>query len=204
MWQRLLPAAVLAAATAVFGCGGGVRPTTILPDGVELRAGDVVLRRGGGMASRAVLVADGGDYSHVGIVVDSAGVMMVVHAVPGEPDYDGDPDRGKMEPAAEYFDGGRASSGCVLRCARDSVARRAAAKAVEVYRRGTLFDHDYDAADTVRMYCCELVEAAYLSAGVSVAPGPRHDVSLPGLSFRDVILPSDFCRSPVLRLVAAF
>ena len=33
----------------------------------------------------------GGSYSHVGMVVDSCGVMMVVHAVPDEPDYEGDP-----------------------------------------------------------------------------------------------------------------
>ena len=44
--------------------------------------------------SQAVLLAEkDGAYSHTGIVVDSAGVLMIVHAVPGEPDFEGDEDR---------------------------------------------------------------------------------------------------------------
>lgn len=180
-------------------------PGSLLPDDVELCPGDVVLRRGGGMASRAVLLADGrGEYSHVGIVVDSAGVIMVAHAVPGEPDYPGDPDRVKLESPNAYFDAGRANRGCVMRCADSAVAQRAAARAMQVYRRRTLFDHDYDDADTTRVYCCELVEAAYRSAGLPLAALPRHNVSLPWLVLDSVIFPSDFRHSPVLKVVAEF
>lgn len=77
---------------------------SILPEGCELHAGDVVFRRGSGLTSHAVLAADRyGAYSHIGIVVDSCGVMMVVHAVPGEPDYEGDPDRVKMDTPKRFF-----------------------------------------------------------------------------------------------------
>ena len=197
-------AALAALILTLGGCHRG-RPPVIIPEGVELRPGDVLLRRGSGMASRAVLMAGGGgDYSHVGIAADSAGVVMVVHAVPDEPDYPGDPDRVKMEPPAAFYDGGRADRGCVMRCADSAAARRAAARAVELYRRGTLFDHDYDDADTTRMYCCELVSAAFRAAGTDIAPLPRHSVSLPGLRLDSVMLPSDFRRSPALRVVAEF
>ena len=178
---------------------------SILPEGCELRAGDLVFRRGNGLTSRAVMAADrGGSYSHVGMVVDSCGVMMVVHAVPDEPDYEGDPDRVKMESPEAFYAGTRADIGCVLRHRDGDVARRAAAAAQDVYRRGTLFDHDYDAADTTRMYCCELVAYAYAAAGSPLHTGERHDISIPGLALRGVILPSDFFRDRALRLVSGF
>ena len=67
---------------------------SIMPATVKLHSGDVVFRRGMSLTSHAVLAADAqGNYSHVGIVVDSAGKKMIVHAVPGEPDFDGDVDR---------------------------------------------------------------------------------------------------------------
>ena len=62
---------------------------SILPDGMVLADGDIVFRRGTGLMSHTVVAADGGWYSHVGIVVDSAGVKMIVHAVPNEPVFPG-------------------------------------------------------------------------------------------------------------------
>ena len=202
---RILAALAIAAALTA-ACSGKVDTgEPLLPEDIRLKPGDVVLRRGGGMASHAVLMADaGGAYSHVGMVVDSAGVMMVAHAVPGEPDYEGDPDRVKLEPPERYYDAGRADRGCVMRCADSLTAQRAAAKALGAYRRGALFDHDYDCSDTVRLYCCELVEMAYAGAGMPIATLPRHNLSLPGLRLEGVILPSDFRRSRRLRVVAEF
>lgn len=197
--------AILMAAVTTACDRQSAGPRSLLPSDVVLCEGDIVLRCGGGMASRAVLMADSrGEYSHVGIVVDSAGVMMVVHAVPDEPDYPGDPDRVKMEPPHRYFDAGRATRGCVMRCSDTAVARRAAVKAVELYRRRTLFDHEYDDADTTRVYCCELVETAYRVAGMPVAALPRHNISLPWLNLESVILPSDFRCSAQLKVVAEF
>ena len=76
----------------------------VLPADSLLREGDVVFRRGTGLISRAVLAADeDGQFSHIGIVVRNGNHWMVVHAVPGEPEFKGDSDRVKMEPIASFF-----------------------------------------------------------------------------------------------------
>lgn len=191
--------------TGLCGCHENIR-TDIFPDNCRLLPGDVVFRKGEGAASRIVMFADnGGVYSHVGIAVDSAGTMMIVHAVPGEPDFKGDLDRVKMDTPQKFFSTANAACGEVRRLkGGSSAARRAAVYATQVYRRGTLFDHKYDDTDTTKMYCCELVEAAYIHAGETLTGGKRHDLSLPGLEASRCILPSDLLNSPKLMKVISF
>ena len=177
---------------------------TILPDDLVLADGDVVFRRGSGMMSHTVVAADGGKYSHVGIVVDSAGVKMIVHAVPDEPDFPGDTDRVKMESPRKFFSTINADVGEVMRHADKNVARVAAREALRLYRCGILFDHDYNDNDSTKLYCCELVERAYLCAGVSLAGHRRHDFNVPGFHFEHVIMPSDIYESSLLRTIARF
>ncbi len=119
------------------GCHENIR-TDIFPGNCRLLPGDVVFRKGEGAASRIVMFADnGGIYSHVGIAVDSAGTMMIVHAVPGEPDFKGDPDRVKMDTPQKFFSTANAACGEVRRLkGGSSAARRAAVYATQVYRRG--------------------------------------------------------------------
>lgn len=194
---------ILTAALAACGRNG---TKTIFPDGCRLRPGDVVFRRGGGLSSHAVMMADrNGRYSHVGIVADSAGVMMIVHAVPGEPDHEGDPDRVKMETPEKFYRTVNAAAGEVKRPLADrATAEKAARYAVEAYRRGTLFDHDYDDSDTTKMYCCELVEHAYAKAGMPLAGDRRHRLHLPGVKTIECMLPSDICNSPRLKTIISF
>ena len=177
---------------------------SLLPDSCHLRPGDLVFRRGTGLTSRAVIVADhGGRFSHIGIVTDSAGIAMVVHAVPGEPDYEGDPDRVKMEPASKFYSSINASLGEVCR-PTDSIAGKTAAEAaVAIYRRGVLFDHQYDDSDTTRMYCTQLVMECYRKAGIELTGAPSHTFNLPGMSCT-CWLPSDIYHSPYLRPIYAF
>ena len=131
--------------------------------------------------------------------------MMVVHAVPGEPDYEGDPDRVKMETPEKFFISLNADIGEVKRLRGDTVTPAVAAReAVEIYRRGTLFDHDYDDSDTSRMYCCELVMHAYARAGIPLVGTFRHEFRLPGLGLIRCVLPSDICNNGRLATVAAF
>ena len=76
----------------------------------DFREGDLLFRRGEGVASHFVLIADkGGVYSHIGILVKDSGNWKVVHAVPGEPDYENEPDRVKMEPVERFFNRERAA-----------------------------------------------------------------------------------------------
>ena len=178
---------------------------TILPEGCRLQTGDVVLRCGAGMLSHAVLLAEGdeGTYSHVGIVVDSSGVAMIVHAVPDEPDYEGDPDRVKMEMPEKFYHAMMAKQGAVLRHRDSMAAKRAAAKAKEVYRRHTLFDHDYNDHDTTRMYCTELITFAFSSTGAPLRGIESHRLPLPGVDYA-CVLPSDIYECSDFRLIISF
>ena len=191
----LLPLCILACSDGV-----SVQSGTILPPDVELLPGDVVFRRGSGVTSQAVLMAEkNGTYSHVGIVVDSAGMPMIVHAVP----YEDKEDRVKMEHPDEFFAPSKAQKGAVYRYLDNETARRAADAAVRVCQRGVLFDHDYDASDTTKMYCTELVIFAYSRTEHPLSKIHSHHLHLVGFE-SDCFLPSDLQHCKDLRQVATF
>lgn len=177
---------------------------TIFPSNIQLKPGDVVFRRGGGFTSHVVIAADRkGRYSHVGIVVDSANHPMIVHSVPGEPDFKGDPDRVKMETPERFFIDMNASEGEVCRPADSVIARKAAIIALGKYRQHILFDHDYDSRDTTKMYCTELVAFAFARAGHPIVGPPTHEINLPGIKTA-CWLPSDIHDSPFLKTIITF
>ena len=195
---------------AAVGCGhsdttvGVKRSRCLLPDSVQLRAGDVVFRRGEGFTSQVVLHADAeGNYSHTGIVVDSCGTPLIVHAVPGEPDFEGDPDRVKADRPEHFFSSQLATLGEVCRPADSAIAARAAQVAWDAYQRRALFDHNYDDADTTRFYCTELVAFAYRQAGVDLAEGRGHHINLPTMQ-QDCLFPSDIYESKFLYSIVQF
>lgn len=175
-----------------------------LPFG-QLAEGDLVFRRGAGLLSRIVLAADGGgSYSHVGILKLVESRWCVVHAVPGEPDFEGDVDRVKVEPLERFFAPERAVRGVVMRLAGDSLAAsRAAGEAFRLAERGVLFDHRYDLSDTVEMYCTELVEFAYRKVGVSLSEGRISCVDIPALG-GEYLLPDDLAANRCLKVVFQF
>lgn len=176
---------------------------TLPPPLPVLREGDVVFRRGVGVMSRMVLMADDeGIYSHIGIVVRHEGKWKVIHAVPGEPDFEGDPDRVKMEDPESFFAPERAERGALMRLRIDNgrVAEKAARKAVELYRQGILFDHSYDSKDTTQMYCTEFVNYVYRCAGLLLVNGPGHRVPFPGKEVR-VWFPGDVQSCKDLELI---
>lgn len=189
-----------------IGCGDSTKHGNhcILPDGIVLREGDVVFRMGSGIESHAVRLMDtDGNYSHIGIVVDTMGRKMVVHAVPGEPDFKDDVDRVKLDEVQTFFSVVYAGKGEITRIDDELTARYAARAALDVFRRGVLFDHDYDSNDTTRMYCTELVMYAYKCAGVRLVMSEPHEVELPMLHAA-VYYPSDVYHSTHLRSVVIF
>lgn len=197
---------VIIVSLCILACSDGVsvQGDTIFPSDIQLKTGDVVFRRGSGFTSQAVIIAEhGGAYSHVGIVVDSAGVPMIVHAVPGEPDYDGDEDRVKMDSPEVFFSKVRAQRGAVYRHADSIVAQRAAQEAFKAYRRGVLFDHDYDSSDTTKMYCTELVVYAYSKTPYPLTDVENEHLKLVGFE-TDCILPSALLKCKDLRKMKAF
>lgn len=181
-----------------------IQSGSILPDDVELKAGDVVFRRGSGFTSQAVLIAEkGGAYSHTGIVVDSAGVPMIVHAVPGEPESEDDEDRVKMEHPQAFFHPMRAQQGAVYRHVDSIAARQAAVRALQIYQRHPLFDHDYDDTDTTKLYCTELVVHAYSQTLSPLKDVHHQHLHLVGFE-ADCILPSDVLGCKDLKEVTSF
>ncbi len=190
---------------ALVGCSQSApAERSILPPDVVLQTGDVVFRLGGGAMSHAVAYIDrDGAYSHVGIVVDSAGKKMIVHAVPGEPDFDGDPDRVKMDTPERFFSSINANTGEVCRPLDREVAARAAAAAMKFYERRALFDHHYDANDSTEVYCTELIVRAFEGAGQPLVGPPTHEFDLPGVH-TVCWLPSDIHHSPYLKTISIF
>lgn len=203
-------ASYIVAATALCAlcsCSPDKR-STIIPDAVvrQCREGDIVLREGTAIESHVVRAANRrSHFTHCGLVARMGGELMVVHAVPDEPDFEGDPDRVKVETIAQFFSTRRAKRGCLLRCRTDSLtARRAAHKALELYRSHTLFDHDYDDSDSTRMYCSELVVFAYAKAGFSFGTLEHNDYNLLTTRLHHVLLPSEFTASRRTTIIAEF
>lgn len=194
--MRTLYASFLIALTLlpVWGCRNKARDdASIFPPAVTLQEGDIVFRRGTGLTAQAVLYADEeGLFSHVGIVAKQRGQWMVVHAVPDEPDFPGDIDRVKAEGIDKFYAMSRAAAGKVLRYADAEVARRAAGKALRMLADSIPFDHAYNSADSSKLYCCELVERAYIQAGASLVGTGRHNIDYPSLHLRNVVMPGDY------------
>ena len=202
--RKLMTILTLCATLAAGGCHKSQPAGSLLPDSLRLSAGDVVFRRCTGLVSRLVTWSDERpDFSHTGIVVDSAGVAMIVYAVPGEPDFPGDPDRVKMETPELFFSSAHAVAAAVLRPRDGKAGCRAAQVAMEKYRDGVLFDHSFDDSDTTQLYCTELITHAYHRAGVELVDSQRHVVDLPGMHYR-CIMPSQLTQSPFLQTIFMF
>lgn len=169
------------------------------------RDGDIAFRRGTGITSRIVLAADReGNYSHAGILKKKDGQWYVIHAVPGEPDFKDDPDRIKMETVEVFFEKRKAVNGAIMRIQENSVAAcRAAVNAEHLYDAHVLFDHDYDLADTTKMYCTEFVDFVYRKEGIDLPEGRISHVNMPGLK-GDYLLPNDIAQSKHLCLIYYF
>ena len=167
----------------------------------QLSDGDLLFRCGTSVESQIVMHFDSVDseYSHVGLAVNEGGRWMVVHAVPGE-SIDG-VDRVKVEPVDSFFMTSRAEHGAAMRLKgyEAKVARRAAEYALA--KCGTLFDHRYRWRDTTRIYCTQLIDMAYRSAGVDLLGNDlRSSLQIPGT----IIFPGDFIRRDSLTTVFSF
>lgn len=165
-----------------------------------LQEGDIAFRCGTSMASNAVLLADKiASYSHIGIVVKQDDQFKIVHAVPDEHDSPDDKDRVKIDDIQTFFSTERSIAGAIMRIDDNITAHKAADKAMKIYERGTLFDHDYDLNDSSKMYCTELIYFVYNEMGIDLTENRRSIVNLPALS-GTYILPSDIQRNSILQI----
>ena len=179
-------------------CGCNKQQETVELTGEEpFREGDLVLRCGYGMESRAVTAASKSAYSHIGILHfdEQTSTWTVVHAVPGEAGEDGR-ETLKSEPLTDFFAPDRAIRGAWMRVdCTDTVAQAATAYALSKVEQEVLFDNDYQLTDTTTLYCTELVWQAYQHQGLDLSDGQRH--SVPTLISKDgeCIFPSDIKES---------
>jgi len=172
----------------------------------QLKAGDLVFRKGISVKSHAVMYADPeGIYSHVGIVVETDSFPMIVHVTPGERMKNDTVDIIKMEKIEDFFSPQKAKSGAIMRF-MDSVdyCSDAAKHAVRLYRKDILFDFDYNLEDSTSMYCTELVWRAYLYSGRDITKGKRNTLNnFPGYS-GTYIFPSDIYTNNSLTTIYKF
>lgn len=180
------------------------KPPISIPQDL-LHEGDVVFRRGTGLASRIVLTADSkGIYSHTGIVKKKKDKWYVIHAVPGEPDFKDEPDRVKMEEIEKFFAPQKAISGAVMRVEGDSATCcRAATSAERFHKAYILFDHHYNLEDTTEMYCTELIDYVFRKEGIDLVEGRISKLSLPGFN-GNYLLPNDIAQSKKLCIIYYF
>ncbi len=155
--------------------GGRLEPLSpafsIDPDLLE--EGDLVFRRGKGIASRLVLLSDASSiYSHVGLLILDGTEPRVVHVVPAE--SAGDPAPVRVESLTTFIDVEHASAVSVRRLehARSRHYAALSASAARDYVRQVLsFDARFDLDSRDRLYCTELVWRAYLEAGIDLVDG---------------------------------
>jgi len=173
------------------------RNNLLLP---ELLDGDIVFRKGRSLVSAVVMMNDPSTaYSHVGIVVHIDGEPFVVHAVPGEPDENGE-EIVRCDKTADFLSIDKASRYAVYRLCRDTAgfSARAASKAMEYYEKNLAFDKAFDIRSDERLYCTELVWKAYLSSGINLTGNRFARLSM-NLLADSLILPGQLIHSNLLK-----
>lgn len=170
----------------------------------QLRDGDLLFRCGISAQSQVVTRLDSanGTYSHVGIAIYDNGKWRVVHSVPGE-SLDGI-DRVKVDAVDTFFMTSRAEHGAAMRLQCDAtIARFAAHHALQLAKQGIPFDTHYDWEDHSRLYCTELVQVAYMSAGIDLSQGHSTCIALPFYN-GNIVFPSDIAHNDSLQVVFSF
>jgi hypothetical protein len=163
---------------------------TLAFDPTSFRTGDVVFRRGRGLASRLVRASDNaGQYSHTGVVSRVADKVWILHSHPAESAEQ--PGGAVAESLARFLSPDMASAAAVYRPRRQDLAAAAARAAWNFVRARAPFDPAFDLKTEQELYCTELVWRAYQAAGVDLVPG-----------FTDrYLLPSQLEKSPHLQLI---
>lgn len=166
-------------------------------DTLSLRKGDLIFREGRSAESAMVMALDRHNYSHVGLLFNTKNGWKVVHAVPGE--SDNNTDTVKSEPISAYLQSDRCAKAKIVRVpCKACIAQKAVQYAL--HKIGFPFDDKFDMADTTKFYCTELVWRAYLSAGIDISKGRRHNINVLGLR-KTSLLPSDITMGNTIKSI---
>lgn len=165
----------------------------------QIKPGDLIFRRGGSFASRAVLTADKDSYySHVGMIYQSERGTFVIHAVPGE-SFNED-ELVKAEPLEAFLHESKAHAVTIRRLSNAELALEASRQAYSYVQNSVYFDADFDLDSSEKMYCTELVWRAYEAVDIDLVGSVFSQLSIPFLA-GDFILPSTILNSPLLEEV---
>lgn len=201
---HILPLVVIVILQAIVsGCCNNDRYINI-PSEI-LHEGDIAFRRGNSFVSQAVLYGDvDGRYSHVGIIVKIGNEWHVVHAVPGEHEYDDDIDRVRIATIKEFFAPKNAERGAIMRFPLSNKdASEISVKAIELAKRHIPFDHNYRLDNQSQLYCTELIQHLFNSIGINLSQGRTTQMNIPGIN-GDFLMPSDIYLNQSLQTIFIF
>lgn len=195
----------LIAVVAAYGCSDDAKVDGVSLPIDELCAGDIVFRRGEGVASDMVDYSDvHGQYSHVGVVALSDSGSVVVHAVPGRVPGQSGEDIVRAEKIESFFSAEQSTRGEIRRLTLDSVQRsRLNRAALEIARRQVEFDHSYSLEDTTKLYCTELLQRLFADIGVDLAQGRISRINMVGLG-DSILMPSDIYFNDGLKTIFSY
>jgi len=155
--------------------------------------GDLIFRRGTEMVSNAVMAVDGGQFSHVGMLVGDHGHWQVVHATPAE--VPGREDGVVLDTLAFFLDPARSEEHAIYKV-QATFAQRQNAVRYALKEIGKPFR----VKDSSGTYCTILVWQAWQRAGVDLQVNFTY-VAIP-LMRGDYLLPSALRVSPQLQHLA--
>lgn len=191
--QALVPVMLVLAVIAVINGSAKDEQTSnasvLRIDAQSVENGDIIFRRGVGLASDFVVSVDADSrFSHVGIICKQAGHPYVIHILPGE--GHGDDDTVRMEPLVLFLSPGNASGYALCRLSgkHRAVAQRATSQALSFWKKQLCYDYDFDVSNAQRLYCSELVWRAYNVAGIDLTDGMLQRVSFPFYQGRYVLI----------------
>lgn len=186
MLARLATAAGIAVCACCEGLAFAMPP---LPP--QAAPGDLIFRRGTENVSQLVQAVDGGDFSHVGMLVGRPGQWQVLHATPSE--REGQPDAVVLDSLDFFLDVRRAHAYRLYQVTADPGARERAV-AWAMAQQGQPFQL---LGSGQGIYCTTLVWRAWLQSGADLEV-VFTEVELPILGGR-YLLPSSLSRSSRLR-----
>lgn len=179
-----------AAGIAVWACCEGLA-FAMSPLPAQAAPGDLIFRRGTENVSQLVQAVDGGDFSHVGMLVGRPGQWQVLHATPSE--REGQPDAVVLDSLDFFLDVRRAHAYRLYQVTADPGARERAV-AWAMAQQGQPFQL---LGSGQGIYCTTLVWRAWLQSGADLEV-VFTEVELPILGGR-YLLPSSLSRSSRLR-----
>lgn len=126
-----------------------------------LRSGDIILRRGYGMFSDALISAQDQRYpvSHCAMIIERNGKLSVAHALSSSvAPIDG----AQEQPLQRFLNESVPNSVVVMRFKTSPDTIQRIVEAVKSYSDKHIpFDHNFDKSDTTKFYCTELFQHCY-------------------------------------------